>query len=130
MIVVDSGVIIGALDSGDAHHNAAVAALSDVVGSGSVLGLPAIALAEVMVGPESRSRRAVEIAQAFLQALPAPTIDLTSDMAQRAAKLRARRGLALPDALIVATAIEAGADRLITTDRGWPQRLGVAVQVI
>jgi len=36
--------------------------------------------------------------------------------------------LRLPDALVVATAIELGATRVLTTDRGWPS-LEVAVEI-
>ena len=42
-------------------------------------------------------------------------------IATTAAKLRAaHRTLRLPDALVIATAIEGEADHLITTDRKWP----------
>jgi predicted nucleic acid-binding protein len=39
-----------------------------------------------------------------------------------AAQLRAQHGprLRLPDALVVATALELSADRLLTTDKRWP----------
>jgi predicted nucleic acid-binding protein len=46
--------------------------------------------------------------------------------------LRARHArLRLPDALVIATAVERSADELITTDRRWPtaraMRLGVTI---
>jgi len=45
------------------------------------------------------------------------------DIAASAAALRARhRTLKLPDALVIATASELDADRLVTTDRRWPAR--------
>ena len=52
-------------------------------------------------------------------------------LAARAAQLRARHGarLRVPDALVLATAIPLGADRVLTTDAGWP-RVGVTVELV
>ena len=47
--------------------------------------------------------------------------DSAAPIAVAAAALRANHAaLKLPDALVVATASVLGADRLLTTDRGWP----------
>jgi predicted nucleic acid-binding protein len=50
--------------------------------------------------------------------------DLGAEVAIIAAQIRARHGqrLKLPDALVIATAINSEADVLVTTDRGWPSR--------
>lgn len=58
-------------------------------------------------------------------------LDACPSIARSAAALRARHGraLRLPDALVLATAIELRAHRLLTTDAGWPL-LDVPVQVI
>jgi predicted nucleic acid-binding protein len=46
-----------------------------------------------------------------------------------AAGMRARHpALKLPDALVIATAASLEADRLVTTDRGWPTRAKLRVQ--
>jgi len=46
---------------------------------------------------------------------------LTTPIARKAARLRAiHKSLKLPDALVVATAIHCEAQRLVTTDRKWP----------
>jgi len=44
------------------------------------------------------------------------TLDLTAAIAQEAARLRAAFGLRTPDAIQVATALEAGATALLTND--------------
>ena len=56
---------------------------------------------------------------------------MTRQVVTRAAQLRAQHGprLHLPDALVLATAIQLRADRVLTTDRGWP-RADVSVEQI
>ena len=68
---------------------------------------------------------------AFLADLPAEVEPITRQVASRAAQLRARHGrrLRLPDALVLATALHLGADRVVTTDAGWP-RAGIVVELL
>ncbi len=48
------------------------------------------------------------------------------DIARRAATLRARHSsLRLPDALVIATAVELDADHLLTTDKRWKSLRGL-----
>jgi predicted nucleic acid-binding protein len=69
--------------------------------------------------------------EAYLVDLAADVEPITRQVAVRAASLRARHGsrLRLPDALVLATALHLGAERVLTTDTGWP-RVGVSVEVI
>lgn len=131
LTVVDAGVVIALLDADDAHHAAARAALREALDRGDDLVLPASAYAECLVGPLRRGAEAAATVDAFLEALPARVEPITSGIARSAAALRARHGrvLRLPDALVLATAIELRAHRLLTTDAGWPA-LDVPVQVI
>ena len=56
-----------------------------------------------------------------MERLPIGILRLDTEIAVAAARLRARhRSLRLPDALVIATAMLAGADQLVTTDRKWP----------
>ena len=68
---------------------------------------------------------------AFLEALPATVQFLTAPMALAASQLRAGHGrrLRLADALVVATAMDMRADRVVTTDAGWPE-LDIWVEVV
>ncbi|HSW41804.1 MAG TPA: PIN domain-containing protein, partial [Patescibacteria group bacterium] len=77
-------------------------------------------------GPE-----AVSVVDSFVDALPAQVEPASRAIARTAAELRGRPtgALRLPDALVVATALAVGADRLITTDAGWPA-LPVSVEVL
>ena len=121
LIHVDAGVVIGLLDADDAHHESANAALARVLRSGDRLAMAASAFAECLVGPQRRGPRAVAVVDDLIERLPIDIADLDRGIARTAASLRARHiHLRLPDALVIATAIEHSADELITTDRKRP----------
>jgi predicted nucleic acid-binding protein len=131
LTVLDAEVVLAILDASDGHHGAALAALTSATELGDRLVLPASAYAEVLVAPSRRGTEAVATVDAFVDALPATVEPATRAIAARAAPLRARHGakLRLPDALVVATALVCGAERVLTTDARWP-RLEVTVEVI
>lgn len=123
---LDSGVLIGFLDSRDAFHAASVPALSESLSSGEV-HLPAVAYTEVSIAV-LRAGATQQWFDDLLQRLGVRTGTITSEVAAMAAALRAnaladrrRRQWRLPDALVVADAISTGAERIITTDRRWPR---------
>ena len=123
LTVLDAGVVIGLLDRGDAHHGGARSSLRAALDRGDRLVLPASALAEVLVGPSRAGRNAVDTAQQLLERVPIDVEPLDAEIATEAASVRAKHpGLRLPDALVIATAVLLGADRLVTTDRRWPAR--------
>ncbi len=122
LTILDAGVVIALVDATDVHHSQSRAALREALDRGGDLVLPASAYAECLVGPLRRGPEAAAIVDAFLEALPARVEPVTRSIARTAAALRSRHGHAvrLPDALVLATAIELQADRLLTTDAGWP----------
>lgn len=132
---LDAGVVIGFLDADDAHHEPARQALADAIRSGDRLAMATSAFAECLVGPSRRGPHAVAIVEDLFARLPIETVELDADTARLAAALRAEHpSLRLPDALVIATAATSTADRLITTDRGWPPapklRLSAAITVL
>jgi len=131
LIHLDAGVIIGLLDADDAHHAAARATLSDSLRRGDQLAIAASALAECLVGPARRGPKAIELVRTVIDRLPASVVALDAEIATQAAVLRSRhRSLRLPDALVIATAANSGADRLITTDRKWPTVKAMKLAVV
>jgi len=135
LIHLDAGVIIGFLDGDDVHHDEARKVLAAALGDGDRLAMAASALAECLVGPARRSTKAVDVVRTVVDRLPVLVVDLDAEIATQAAVLRARhRKLKLPDALVIATAAAAGADRLVTTDRKWPSakamKLSIAIEQI
>jgi predicted nucleic acid-binding protein len=132
LTVIDAGVLIGFLDSNDAHHDAAERALRDVLERGDRIALPASAFAEAIVAPSRTGRHAVGTVRDLVRRVPIEVAALDDDTAVAAAHLRARhRSLKLPDALVIAAAVALDADHLVTTDRQWPPRskLGLRAQV-
>lgn len=124
LTLVDAGILIAFLDEDDAHHRGAKRELVSAQQRGDRIALPASALAESLVSPARRDESSVAAICEFIDRLPLLIMELDSEIAVEAAKLRARHGqkLKLPDALVVATAIQRGADVLVTTDRGWPTK--------
>jgi predicted nucleic acid-binding protein len=131
LTVLDAGAVIAVLDASDVHHAAAVEAVTRARERGDTLVLPASAYAESLVAPYRRGAAAVAVVDSFVDGLPARVEPASRAIAGSAAELRARLAgsLRLPDALVVATALVLGADRLLTTDAGWPA-LPVPVEVI
>jgi len=131
LTVLDAGIVIAALDASDAHHGASVQALREARESGDALVVPASAYAEALVGPSRRGADAVATVDAFLDAMPAAVEPASREIARTAAALRAKHGhrLRLPDALVLATAVVVAADRVLTTDGGWPKTT-VVVEVV
>ena len=131
LTVFDSGVLIGFLDSADAHHPGAVAALAAFRKAGDAGVVPASAFAELLVQPFRRGGGSVKLVEDALDALGLAVEPMTRPMARSAAQLRARHpSLRLPDALVVATARVLEASRLVTTDAGWPRFSGLRVTVL
>ncbi len=131
LTILDAGVVIAVLDAGDVHHPTGVKALAEARDRGDELVIPVSAYAECLVSPSRSGPAAIATVDRFLDTLPARIQPASRAIGAAAALLRASNGpsLRLPDALVVATAVELEADRIITTDSRWPA-LPVRVEVI
>lgn len=110
---LDTNVLVYAVSQGDPRERLAMAALAE----GGVIGLQCLnefaAVARRKLGFSwDEVRRAVA---SFLDLSPAPQ-PLTLAAHQAALGLAARHGFHIYDALIVAAALQAGCDRLLTED--------------
>jgi predicted nucleic acid-binding protein len=130
VIVADASVLIATLDADDAHHRGARAALAEAWTEREAIVVPAVAYAESMVRPLAAGGEALARAEAFFATQVVEP--LTRPAARIAGALRARhRGLRMPDALILATAIELDADAVVTADGRWRDLdVGTRVRVI
>lgn len=118
LVIVDASVIIGFLDPDAALHDASVTALARH--QHDALEIPASVYAEILVAPYRKGARAVAEVEAFLSDCAVKIEPITGAVARGAAQLRSRReGLRLPDALVLATADEVGADTVLTGDESW-----------
>jgi predicted nucleic acid-binding protein len=115
--VLDASVLIALLDEKDAGRPVARVAVDESKRDHDLL-IPVTAFSESIVAPYRRSRRDGQRAEAALAAL-GNLVDVTRDIASRAAQLRATRQIKLPDALILATAMQVAADQILTLDRRW-----------
>lgn len=114
LIVLDAGVVIAALETADANHAAAVAALRQHAHDD--VRVPASALAEALVSPSRRG--VVSEVRETIESLGLGVVPLDEDIAVLAAAVRARRRtVRLPDALVAATGDALDADVVLTTDR-------------
>jgi len=120
LTVLDAGVVIAFFDANDPHYDAARDALTAATDAQDDLVLPASAYSEVLVRPFMRGDTAVDRIDGLIDELPARVEAASRSIAKAAAALRAEHGrtLRLPDALVLATAADLGADRVLTTDRG------------
>jgi len=114
LAVVDASVLIAFFERSDLHHRNAVRAL-DLLRRRHDIVLPAVAYAEVMTGALRAGPEAVGVVQGFVDAA-ATIAPLTPEIAMAAARLRAERGLRLPDASIIATGIALEAAVILTAD--------------
>jgi len=127
---LDAGVIIGFLDADDAHHGTARIALARALDDGDQLAMAASALAECLVGPARQGDASIQIVRDALDRLPVKIVDLNTEIATEAARIRSRhRSLRLPDALVIATAAVSEADQLVTTDRRWPTKQAMKLEL-
>jgi predicted nucleic acid-binding protein len=123
--VLDASVFIAYLDPDDAHHASSVAALRE----SETLVLPASAYAEILVYPYERGPAVVRHVESAIAELPVEIEPTGVEIARRAAELRAKKRVRLPDALVIATGDFLGADVVLTADRRW-RRLGRQVRVV
>jgi predicted nucleic acid-binding protein len=124
LALLDSSIVIGALNRDDAIHEAASRAVR-AERDRHALAISALTYAEILVGPLQAGGRAVAVLERF--AAQVRIVDLSPDIARLAAELRAARGLKLPDAVILATGLRLGADVILTADARWKGIEKVAV---
>jgi predicted nucleic acid-binding protein len=113
--LLDTSIVIAALNRDDALHEAASEALREERDR-NALAISALTYAELLVGPIRAGGHALEVVGRF--AAQVRIIDLSPEIARRAAEERAARGLKLPDAVIVATGL-LKADVILTADARW-----------
>jgi predicted nucleic acid-binding protein len=135
LTVLDSGVVIGFLDGRDRFHESSTRALGEAFHEGALF-LPMIAFAEVQGGLLLAGAEPSFLAT-MCAALAIDVVPLNVTVASRAARLRAeamgdrrRRQWRMPDALVVATALQVGATAILTTDRRWPTVDGPDVVIL
>ena len=127
LVVLDASVFIAFRSRDDAHHEGALAAMTTF--GEEDLVLPASAYSEALVEPSQRGGRVLARAKALIAELPIRVQPIDTEIAERAAVLRAKQKVRLPDALVLATGDVLGAEVVLTADQRW-RKLSTRVQVI
>jgi predicted nucleic acid-binding protein len=114
-LILDASVLIGLLDTADAHHDRSIDNVEAADRAGRRLLLPAGAYSETLVA-FARAGRLSEARNA-VAGMGIAVVPLTESIAERAAELRAgHERLRLPDAIVLATAQEENGE-LLSYDR-------------
>jgi len=128
LVLVDSAPVIYWLEA-HPRHARRYARLFERQAAGEILfAITTTAIAEILTGPlgageEPLARRYRGVFESW-QVVP-----LSLDIAEGAARLRARFRLKLPDAIQAASALAVGADALVTHDRDFRRIRGLNVIV-
>ena len=126
LVVVDSAPVIYFLD-GHANFSNLFDGLFEAYDAGQLrIAISTIAIAEVLAGPFKNGQDV--LAKRYEKALASfDVIPVTQDIAVSASRLRISCKLKLMDALQAATALEIGAQALVTHDRDFSRLEGLTV---
>lgn len=106
--VFDADVLIAYLGRDDTNHAAAVERMRSALEPGTRRMISAVNYTEVLIGPLRHAGKAgAETVDVMLVRFGIEMIQVDMALAQRAAAVRVRTGLKLPDAYALATAIHA-----------------------
>lgn len=106
--VFDADVLIAFLGREDANHDAAVDRMREALAAGTRRMISAVNYTEVLIGPLRNAGKAGgDTVDAMLVRFGIETIQVDMALARRAAAVRVRTRLKLPDAYALATAIDA-----------------------
>jgi predicted nucleic acid-binding protein len=108
VVVFDADVLIAYLGREDVHHSQAVERVRRALESGTRRLVSAVNYTEILIGPlEAAGAAGAETVDAMFVRFGIETIQVDMGLARRAAAVRARTKLKLPDAYALATAIHA-----------------------
>jgi predicted nucleic acid-binding protein len=107
-LLLDADVLIGALDSSDAHHRDARTLLVGARERQDSLMVSAVNLTEVLIAPAAHAAR-LAAAREAIAALGVVIHQPSEAISVDAARLRGRHPISLPDAFLLASARSIGA---------------------
>ena len=124
-LMIDTSAAIAYLHGGERASPAAAWVFDGCLATGRNPGLmSALSLAELMVGPAKAGPAAEATMEGFLRFFSSMRIaQYEATTARATARIRASTGLALPDAAVVATALEHDAPIIVTNDARWQAAL-------
>lgn len=129
LIALDASTTLAYLAGDEAVSGVASWIFDGCLASGRNGGLlSTLTAAELLVRPFRAGDASVANVEAFLRFFGSIRLaEVTYPIARTAARLRAATGISMPDAIVIGTAIEHGADIIATNDRAWPASLAGAI---
>ena len=120
-LAIDASAAIAYLHGGERASPAASWVFDGCIAIGRNPSLvSALTVAELLVGPAKIGATALATMEGFFRFFAElRVVPLDVPVARTAARIRATTGLALPDAAVVATALEHDADIIVTNDGRW-----------
>jgi len=126
LLLVDSAPIICTLEAHPQFSNRYQLLFARHAAGELSLAVTTITMAEVLTGPLGAGEEA--LAKRYRAVMESwHVVELTADIAETAARLRANLKLKLPDAIQVASALAINADALVTHDRDFGRVKGLRV---
>lgn len=122
VVLLDSVVVVAYLDATNAFHRSAVNSLERAIRGDSLIA-STINYAELMTGAKL-GHRDEALTRGFFSDLISQVVPVGTSIAERAAEIRSRSGIRLPDALVLATA-DLHADRAVTAVERWSRVTGL-----
>ena len=125
-VYLDTSVCIAFHSQGESVHPAARHLIQRIADNEeSIAGyISVVTAAELLVRPLRGVSAELEVMHRFLRRVPnLRIIDVDFEIALQAANIRALTRLALPDAIIIATAILSACEAIVTDDERWSRRL-------
>ncbi len=114
-LLIDADVLIGALDSSDAHHGSARALFEAARVRQDALAISVVNLTEVLIAPAADAAQLARAREA-IAALGVTIHQPSEAIAVDAARFRGRYPISLPDAYLLASARHTGSS-IVTFDR-------------
>ncbi len=125
-LLVDSAPIIYTLEGHPKYAGRYQALFARHAAGELSLAVTTITIAEVLTGPLGAGNEA--LAKRYRAVLESwQVVELTADIAEAAARFRAKHRLKLPDAIQLASALAINADALVTHDRDFAKVQGMRV---
>jgi predicted nucleic acid-binding protein len=126
LLLIDSAPIIYTLEANPQFAARFTPVFQRHANGELLIAITTITIAEVLTGPLKAGEEA--LAKRYRNVLEAwQVVELNAEIAESAARLRARYGLKLPDAIQLASALAINADALITHDRDFSKVRGLRV---
>ncbi len=122
-LLLDTNAFIYFLDGEELYYDVLLSVFRRVAAGDLTVIVSAITEAELLVKPERDGNEAArERIEDLLSESGIYVVGVDRKIARRAAALRARARLKLPDAIIVATGLETGCEAIVGNDGQWSKQ--------